>query len=170
MSEISPNSNSPVVFSPCVVQKKTVSETRPQLNISNPRGLADSITIHGYSELFALSPSIKVYKDGRFCGQVAPHGRFKMALDNDCNLKFKSMFRSAEVSVKKGEDTHIFLWFNRLTGKLNAWKSRDDNWEEVCFNKERAALKATRIVIVLFVLFVVIPNLCGLLCYYFFVK
>lgn len=103
----------------------------------------DEITIHGYSELFAVSPAVKVYKDGCLCGEVGHCGELKLALERDCHLKFKCMFRSSEVWVKKGEDTHVYLFFNRLTGSLNARKARDDNRQEVFAGKEKSATEAT---------------------------
>lgn len=141
MSEIS--SNSSVGSSPNDVQKMAKTETKDQLIFSNQHDPGDSVTIHGFKELFVFSPSIKVYKDGHFCGRVTHGKSLKVALDDDCHLKFRYFLRTGETSVKKGKDTHIFLHPKLLTGGFNALKAGDNN-KEILRRKEQASHEAVR--------------------------
>lgn len=76
------------------------------------------ITIYGYKESFLLTPSVKVYQDGRLLGEVKAKG--VLVLDNIATnsvLIFKSSIRSTECVVSS---PNIVLSFNRMSGCLEA--------------------------------------------------
>ena len=117
---------------------------------------ANYVTIHGYDENFAVTPTISVYRDGVHLGEVGRHGLLKVKIDKDCSLKFSCAFRSASLFTKKGVDTHVLLSFDRFSGSLKAVKSSDSNLSSVAQKKEKDSTRSTMLSIVLIIILLII--------------
>ncbi len=89
-----------------------------------------TILVHGYEEHFAANPSVTVFKDGDIVGEVGHHATLQIEIEKDCELEFKCLMRTSSVLVRKSEDTHILLSFNRFTGGLEAVVANDNNLDE----------------------------------------
>ena len=85
------------------------------------------VTILGYTENFAIAPSVSVLKDGVQIGEVKQNGKIELDINEECILQFKCSFRSAECLVTPGD--WILLAFNRTTGKLSAIRTSKDNYQ-----------------------------------------
>lgn len=124
------------------------------------------VTIHGYDERFAVNPSVSVYKDGVYSGEVPRHGRLEIEIENNCTLKFSCGPRSSSIDINKGVDTHVLLSFDRFSGSLKAVKSDDRALSSVAIKKEKDSTKSTilsiLIVVAFFVLWV-LTQLAGLI-------
>ena len=131
------------VFQVSATQKSHSTEKPIVVNIQMPQIEKNYITIHGYDEWFIVNPTVSVYKDGVHSGTVGKHGQLKLELNEDCHLKFSCGFRSAKLNVAKGIDTHVFLYFNRFTGSLNALKSGNENLAQVARLKEKKSTNVT---------------------------
>jgi hypothetical protein len=87
--------------------------------------VADGVTVHGYTETFAVNPSVEVLKDGLLVSNVSRNDIVKIPTSEPCKLKFKCSFRSAECFARPGD--HVLLAFNRITGSLDAKVTDDKN-------------------------------------------
>lgn len=76
------------------------------------------VVVHGYTESFAMSPDVKIFKNGVQIGTVAHCGETALELDGPCELVFKCSIRSARCRVNDG--SHVVLSFDRFTGSLKA--------------------------------------------------
>lgn len=154
MSEISQKTNSAAVSPAVGSHSAPMSKARPKLVKKVPlvqsNGDVDYVTVHGYTEAYALSMPVEIYKNGVYCGSVRNNLQVAIPIESDCTMKFKMSFRSAEVYIQKGVDTHVLLYTNRFTGSLKALKANDDNLEEVISKKDKSATGAT-IVSILFI-------------------
>lgn len=83
------------------------------------------VTILGYSEPFGVTPSVKIYRDGVYIGEVSQNGRLEYDIESDCDLEFKCLVRSARCHVKGGD--FVLLSFDRITGRLNASVTDETN-------------------------------------------
>ena len=90
-------------------------------------GYVDSskVTIYGYTETFAISPDVKIYKDGELIGRVGANSKIDITISKPCRLKFSCSMRSDECYVKPGDN--VVLSFNRITGGLSASVTSKDN-------------------------------------------
>ena len=90
-------------------------------------GYVDSskVTIYGYTETFAISPDVKIYKDGVLIGKVGANSKIDITISQPCRLKFSCSMRSDECYVKPGDN--VVLAFNRVTGGLSASVTNKDN-------------------------------------------
>jgi hypothetical protein len=118
------------------------------------------VTIHGYEEHFAFSPSVKIFRNGAQVGEVGHHQNLKLEVEADCVLEFRASFRSARASIRKGIDTHILLSFDRFTGSLRAAVANDANLAEArklkAGNATNAILRAVMLIGALAVLWFVL--------------
>lgn len=103
----------------------------------------DFITIHGYEEKFAVNVNVSIYKDGGYIGKVTPFETIKIPLETDCELGFKAGIRKCSINVERGVDTHVYLSFDRFTGKLKAYTANEDNKLDIRDEKRKNASKAT---------------------------
>ena len=87
-----------------------------------------TITIHGYSELFLINSSVKVYKNNgsTLLGKVGRNASINIDVEEGETLIFKSGLRTASLSVKE-DVTDILLQFDRYTGALGAFPANKDN-------------------------------------------
>ncbi len=76
------------------------------------------VTIIGYTEKFALNPSVSVFKNGIKIGKVVPKGKMEIDVEKVCELQFKCGFRSTNCFVTLND--WVLLSFNRTTGELSA--------------------------------------------------
>ena len=88
---------------------------------------SSKVTVLGYTETFAASPAVSIFKDGVQIGEVKQSGKVELDINEECELQFKCSFRSAECVVKPGD--WILLSFNRTTGKLTAIRTDKDNYQ-----------------------------------------
>ena len=112
---------------------------------------SDYVIVHGYEETFAIDVNVSIYKDGIYLGEVSPASTFNVPIEGNCELKFKASFRSTKVQIIKGVHSHVFLSFDRFTGSLKAYVSRDDNKVEIEAIKQHKSSKATLWSIILIV-------------------
>ena len=88
------------------------------LNLNGSQASFDKVTIHGYEGFFIINPNISIYSDGKYLGEVGRNEELEIETDDDCLLKFSSGIRSASIRIRKGIDTHVFIYINRFTGTL----------------------------------------------------
>lgn len=79
-----------------------------------------NIVIHGYSEVYAINPNVKVYVNGTLVGEVSRNGELALNIAGPCQMKFSCSFRSTTINVDPQTCSDVWLSFNRLTGSLNA--------------------------------------------------
>ena len=79
-----------------------------------------NIVIHGYTEVYAINPNVKVYVNGTFVGEVSRNGELPLNIAGPCQMKFSCSFRSTTINVDPQMCSDVWLSFNRLTGSLNA--------------------------------------------------
>lgn len=121
-----------------------LSDEKPSQFNSMEGGIKKSlVTIHGYDERFAVNPSVSVYKDGVYFGEIPRHGQLKIEIEDNCALKFSCGPRSASININKGIDTHVLLSFDRFTGSLKAVKSDDRTLSSVATKKEKDSNMST---------------------------
>lgn len=139
-------------------QTNNVSQQQTTVhNISqNTNNSASVVVIHGYDEHFAVNPSVSVYKDGVYVGEVSRHGTLNVSIKKNCTLKFTCSIRSATVSITKGQDTHVLLSFDRFSGSLKAVKSGESNLNQVAQQKEKESSNATTMSIVFIAVFFIL--------------
>lgn len=129
----------------------------PALSSQNPQPTFEKITIHGYEGFYLIHPNISVYSDGKYIGEVGHNEELEIETDGDCLLKFVSGIKSESIRIRKGIDTHVFLYINRFTGGLNALKSGDSDYYSVEDKKNtitsNANIYTIIFVIVLFLLY-----------------
>ena len=126
---------------------------------------ANCVLIHGYEEIFSVSPNVDIYVGDKLVGEVSPASEFKLPITGDCELTFKSNTRSRKVQIRKGIDTHVFLSFDRFTGALKAYVSSDSNRDEVIKIKEHNASKALLNSVLLIVISAALALFCLLMRY-----
>lgn len=97
--------------------------------------MAQEVTIHGYTEGFAVNPAVEIYKDGAMVSKIERNGTLKLEIAEPCNLKFKCSFRSSECHVHPGD--HVVLSFNRMTGSLETKVSDEKNLQSVMKGNEK---------------------------------
>ena len=90
-------------------------------------GFTDSpkVTIYGYTESFAIAPSVDVYIGGRRVANVKQNGIIDLMLSSPSELTFKCNMRSAKCFVHPGDA--VVLSFNRVTGGLSATRTNRAN-------------------------------------------
>lgn len=121
----------------------------------------ERITIHGYEGYFIINPNISIYSDGKYIGEVGRNEELEIETDGDCWLKFSSGIRSASIRIRKGIDTHVFLYINRFTGCLNVLKSGDSDYYTVSERRNKITTNANIFCIII---------ICVLLLIYWFLK
>lgn len=88
---------------------------------------AKIISIHGYTQWFAVNPDVKVSINGQQVGKVARGGLLQIQIDTPCQLKFDCNMRSAKIDVNPDVDTDIYISCDRISGCLLANKSNSTN-------------------------------------------
>lgn len=88
---------------------------------------SSKVTILGYTESFATSPSVTILQNGVEIGKVEQNGKLEIDIDQACTLQFKCSMRSTECNVKPGD--WVLLSFNRTTGSLTAILTDKDNYQ-----------------------------------------
>ena len=112
------------------------------LNQNVSQASFEKITIHGYKGFFVINPIISIYRDGKYVGEVGRNEDLNIQIGGDCLLKFSSGIRSASIRIRKGIDTHVFIYFNRFTGTLNVLKSGDSDYLVVSEKRNTITLNA----------------------------
>lgn len=85
------------------------------------------VTILGYTESFAVNPSISILQSDLKIGEVSQNGKVEVDVEKGTLLQFKCGFRSTSCLVKPGD--WILLSFNRTTGGLEAIVTDKDNYQ-----------------------------------------
>ena len=121
-----PNCGTPTeadnLFCPkCGKNLEIQAKQRPQTTSAT----AKKVTIIGYTESFAMNPSVSIYKQGVQIGEVSKGGQTVLDIDGPCELEFKCSFRSTKLKVEP--DMHVLLSFNRTTGGLSAIPTTAEN-------------------------------------------
>ena len=78
------------------------------------------LVVYGYTQWFLVKPKIDVLMNGIKVAEVYPSAKTEIAIDRDCTITFKCMFRTAVVQAKSGTIQEIQLAFDRVTGELLA--------------------------------------------------
>lgn len=81
------------------------------------------ITIHGYTQWFAINPDVKVSINGQQVGRVAKGGILQIQVESPCQIKFDCNLRSAQIYVDPSVDSDIYISWDRVSGCLLANKS-----------------------------------------------
>jgi hypothetical protein len=76
------------------------------------------VVVHGYTQMFAHNPPVRVFWDGEEVGSVAEGGALTVEAPADGFVSFKCNLRKANVPVKAGSVAHAKLSWDRITGKL----------------------------------------------------
>ena len=71
------------------------------------------ITIIGYTEGFIISPSVSVYRDGIYEGEVNKNSKLIIDISAPCELEFKCSFRKTKIRIY--DEQWILLSFNIKT-------------------------------------------------------
>lgn len=87
-----------------------------------------TISIHGYTQWFAVNPDIKIYLNGQYIGKVGKGELFQTQIDSPCQLKFECTVRSAILNLDPSTDSDVYLSWDRITGSLLANKQPDTNF------------------------------------------
>ncbi len=85
------------------------------------------VTILGYTESFATSPSVTILKNGVKIGTVEQNGKLEIEIDQACTLQFKCNMRSTECNVKP--EDWVLLSFNRTTGRMTTILTDKNNYQ-----------------------------------------
>lgn len=85
------------------------------------------VTILGYTESFAMNPSVSILKSDLKIGEVSQNGKVEIDLEKGSLLKFQSGLRSTSCIVKPGD--WVLLSFNRATGGLDAILTDKENYQ-----------------------------------------
>ncbi len=95
------------------------------------------VIIHGYTEMFAVNPTVKVYKNNQYIAEIPRGETIELPIEEDTTFTFKCSIRKAEVRVAGNTTTEIMLSFNRGTGVLKAITNiQTDNAQLNNINKE----------------------------------
>ena len=99
----------------------TAVEVENQQSIQPPAEIKKGkLIIYGYTQWFAVKPSVDVLKNGVKIAEVMPAGVTEIDIDSDCTITFKCSFRTAVIQVKADAHQEIQLAFDRFTGDLLA--------------------------------------------------
>lgn len=93
----------------------------------HPKPFIKTITIHGYTQWFAINPDVKVSINGKYIGKVSKGNMLQINIDTPCQLKFDCNMRSTKIDVNPDVDTDIFISWDRISGGLLATKSNSTN-------------------------------------------
>lgn len=85
------------------------------------------LTIHGYTQWFAVCPNVEIWYNGQKIGAVAKDGIFQINISAPCQLVFKCSLRSTTLSIDPSVDTDVYLSFDRITGSIKADKQQAGN-------------------------------------------
>ena len=85
------------------------------------------ISIHGYTQWFAITPDVKILVNGQVVGKVGKDEIFRLRLDSPCQLKFECSIRSTSINIDPSTDSDVYLSFDRVSGSLLANKYDDTN-------------------------------------------
>lgn len=107
------------------------------------------VTVLGYKEPFAVSPSVGIYKDGVKIASVARCSQVQLDIQEPCTLVFKLGIRSASCRVYPNDN--VLLSCNRVTGSLKATRSDAANTESL-IRKSKSNDKIAILISVLIVL------------------
>lgn len=93
------------------------------------------ITIHGYTQWFAVNYDIHIFYNGQQIGKVSKDELFQVSLSSPCQLVFKCSIRSTSLVIDPAVDTDVYLSFDRITGSIKASKQQgEDNGAYVSAN------------------------------------
>lgn len=76
------------------------------------------VIIYGYTQVFAVNPSIEIHMNGNFVGDLAKDKVLEVPIKEDTRIDFKCGLRKNHVNVDSGKVTKIKITWNRLTGQL----------------------------------------------------
>lgn len=109
-------------------QNNQIQLLQKQMRQSDLSPVKKTITIHGYTQWFAVNPDIKIYLNGRQIGKVGNGELFQTEIDSPCQLKFECSVRSAILNIDPSTDSDVYLSWDRVTGSLLASKQVDTNY------------------------------------------
>jgi hypothetical protein len=76
------------------------------------------VNVYGYTQQFAINPTVHVSWNGAPVGSVKKGGVVSFDIDADGEVSFKSSVRRASVQVQAGRVTNIKISWDRITGKM----------------------------------------------------
>ena len=102
------------------------------------------LTVIGYTEPFALNPSVSIYKGGVLIGKVGRGGKVILDIEEPCELEFKCSLRSTKCHVSEHVGC-VVLSFNRATGKLTSTPTKSEQ-ETLCEISKAKSADGNRII------------------------
>jgi hypothetical protein len=78
------------------------------------------VVVHGYTQLFAVNPKVRVFWNGGQVGSVERAGLFAFDVDADGEISFKCNGRKARLRVPARQVTNVTLSWSRISGRLKA--------------------------------------------------
>ena len=133
-------------------QSNVYSQQPAISNHTVPKTSSNKVTIHGYEEFLVIHPNISIYSDGKYLGEVGRNEKIEIEIDSDCLLNFSTGLRSESVRIRKGIDTHVFIYFNRFTGTLNVMKAGESDYIAISEKKNSITSNANIYCIILVVI------------------
>lgn len=76
------------------------------------------LTIHGYSDWYAVTPAVEIYENNIKIGEVKYKETVEIQIRNNTIITFKCMMRKATYNASAEKNNEIILSFNRITGQL----------------------------------------------------
>lgn len=119
------------------------------------------LTIHGYTEKFAINSDIGIYINGVKVGIASRNAITYLDISGTTTLLFKCGMTTGTVTVTAGETTDVLLSIDRFRGKVLAIPTTKDGIMEARIildnNAQKATSKSIILIIVFFGLAILIP-------------
>lgn len=120
-----------------------IPELQPLFNKTPYTNTGKKVTVYGYTEAFAVNPSVKVLVKGVEIAEVARNESREIIIDGPCTMEFRCSLRTARCFVNPGEA--VVLSFNRTTGSLGATVTTNEQVSNVIGNKKSS--DSTRLIL-----------------------
>ena len=112
---------------------------------------ADEVVVIGDEKILFKKKLIKILKDGRLIGQMAPNTQYRIPIENDCVINFKYGSSNCSAIIRKGIDTMILLMYSDYAfTPLKAYVANEETKDDVRNIMQEKAAKAKRIFIIIF--------------------
>ncbi len=76
------------------------------------------VIIYGYTQVFAINPSVEIRINGEFIGDLARDKVLEIPISENARIDFKCGLRKNYVMVDAGKITKVKITWNRITGQL----------------------------------------------------
>ena len=108
------------------------------------------VMVYGYTESFAVNPNVDIFINDNLVASVARNSVLPVYINKPCELKFKCSFRTAQCFVHPGDS--VVLSFSRMSGKLSATPTSQNNSTNVIQSKQKEDSKNSMWLFILIVL------------------